>query len=91
MKINFKEFKTKHSFKSDEYDISDLREDFADLIYTKSIGIRGLKLAEKIYQSDGETELDERELELFFMVVDDICTPQIIDSLNQIREQQNSK
>ncbi len=86
MKINFKEFKTKHSFKSDEYDISDLREDFADLIYTKSIGIRGLKLAEKIYQSEGEIELDERELELFFMVVDDICTPQIVDSIHNIKE-----
>lgn len=86
LKINFKEFKTKASFKNDEYIVSDLRESFADLIYAKSIGIRGLKLAEKIYQSEGEIELDEKDEELLFMVIDELCTPQIVDSIHSMKE-----
>ena len=90
LKINFKEFKIKVSFNSNEYVSSDLRESFADLIYTKSMGFRGLKLAEKIYQSEGEIELDEKDEELFFMVVDEICTPQIVDAIYNIKEQQKN-
>lgn len=85
MKVNFKEFKIKKSFKGDEYVTNDFRESFADLIYTATNGIRGLKLAEKIYASDGPVELDEQETMILSQLVETQCTPQIIDAFGALR------
>lgn len=84
MKVNFKEFKIKKSFKSEEYVTNDFRESFADLIYTATNGIRGLKLAEKIYASDGPVELDEQEQAILKELIETQCTPQIIDAFSSL-------
>lgn len=81
MKVDLKNFKVKKSFKGDECTVCDLREQFADLIYTNTCGMRAFKLAEKIYSSDGEVDLDDIEAEIFKDLVNEKCTPQIIDSL----------
>ena len=84
LKINLKEFKYKESFKSDSYITSDVREQFADLIYKNANGIRALKLAERIYESDGEIELDNEDEIIFISVVNELCTAQVVDSVNSI-------
>ena len=90
LKINFKEIEVKPTFKSTTKMKLDLRENFADLIYTNTSGMRAFKLSEKIYDSEGEIELDDDEEQILFDLINQICTPQIIDAFNCIKESQKS-
>lgn len=86
MKINFKEFPIKVKMTGTEAIGTDIRESFADLIYSNVNGIKALTLAQKIYKSEGEEEFDEYEIELIKNVAENLCTAKIIDSMNAIIE-----
>lgn len=64
MKINFKEVKVATSIKKDNYRVEDMRENLANAIYNNESNIAYMALAMKIYNSDGEVELDEKETTL---------------------------
>lgn len=64
MKINFKEVKVPTSIKKEEFRSEDLRENLANAIYNNERDIAYMSLAMKIYNSDGEVELDEKETNL---------------------------
>lgn len=86
MKINFKEFPIKVKMTGTETIGTDIRESFADLIYSNVNGIKALTLAQKIYKSEGEEEFDKYEIELIKNVAENLCTAKIIDSLQAIIE-----
>ena len=65
----------------------DVREGFADMVYTNVNGIAAHALALKIYGSRGATEYDEDEVRLIRMVAERLCVPGFIDGLEkQINE-----
>lgn len=59
----------------------DARETFADILYTRTNGIRAHALALKIYRSKGMEEYDEQEAALILKAAGDHCTPAFIDGL----------
>lgn len=82
MKINFKELEIKTSFKSNEKVKVDSREVFADILYSKVNGIAALNLAQKIYNSNGEEEFDEREISVIQQCAETFMIPAVIEALN---------
>lgn len=63
MKINFKNFKKYTKIDKSEFVEIDVREMFADNIYNVTgVGIADLKLAEKIFSSDNNTEFSDDEV-----------------------------
>ena len=61
-----------------------IKESFANMLYTQVNGIAALTLAQKIYKSEGETEYDEREIKTLTEVVDNICFAAIVDAYHKI-------
>jgi hypothetical protein len=60
MKIDFKQFKKYTKIDKSEFVEIDVREMFADNIF--NVGIADLKLAEKIFSSDDDTEFSDDEV-----------------------------
>ena len=80
IKINFK--KLKLTSPSGEVKEMDTREAVGELIYSGANGIGYKLLAEKIYKSDGEVELDENEGKLLVRLLDsDFFTNKLTDAI----------
>lgn len=63
MKIDFKKFKKYTKINKSDFVEIDVRELFADNIYNETgVGIADLKLAEKIFSSDENTEFSKEEV-----------------------------
>lgn len=63
-KINFAALQIATSIKKDEFITKDIREELANAMYQNARGIGYMALAMKIYKSDGEVELDDKEFKL---------------------------
>lgn len=63
-KINFAALQIATNIKKDEYITKDIREELANAMYQNARGIGYMALAMKIYKSDGEVELDDKEFKL---------------------------
>ena len=63
MIVNFRKVKFYTGIDRKESIEQDISLDFANMIYYNS-DIRGLRLAEKIYQAEGEIELTDEEIAL---------------------------
>lgn len=83
-KINFKEFPMKTGIASKDIVKADIRESFADVLYSNINGIKALTLAQKIYKSEGEIEFDDEEFDLIKIAAEQNCVPRLIDSLHNI-------
>lgn len=83
MKVNFKSFRLYLNVSRKEYKDVDAREAIADIVYQNSSGIAGLELAQKIYNSEGEIDLSEREVQMLKSLYP-VCKPIFIESLNEI-------
>ena len=83
-KINFKEFPVKKNISGTDIQKEDLREQFADLIYSNISGIRALNLAQKIYKSEAEEEYDDGEIDIINSTVNELCIAKVIDSLQDV-------
>lgn len=81
-KLNFQHFVIPKSISGTEKQPFDVRELFADIIYTRVNGIKAHHLAMKIYGSAGETEYSDEELQLIRTVAEHFCLPNFIDGLN---------
>lgn len=84
VKLNFKSFPVYTGVSKRTQREIDIREAFADLIYTSVNGIRSHALALKIYQSEGETEFTTEELMLIRRVVEAKCLLGVIDGLDDM-------
>ena len=63
MKIDFKKFKKYTKIDKSDFVEIDVREMFADNIFNVTgVGIADLKLAEKIFSSDDDTEFSDDEV-----------------------------
>lgn len=83
MKINFKDIVFYTGISRKEEIHRDVSESFADLMYKKSNGIAALELSRKIYNSEGEADYTEREVEMIRQV-SEMCTPQFIEAINNV-------
>lgn len=64
--------------------VIDAREQIADLLYTRVSGIKAHRLAFKVFDSTGETEFGEEEIEMIRMAVERYCIPSVIDGLEEM-------
>lgn len=83
-KLNFREFSIPTGITRKTRQVMDAREPIADLLYTRVNGIRAHHLAFKIFESTGETEFEEEEVEMIRAVVERYCLPGVIDGLEDI-------
>lgn len=83
VKINFKQFGIYKSISRKEKVVGDVRESFANLLYTQINGIRAHTLASKIFQSDGAEEYSAEDVALIQKVASEYCIPAFIDGLNE--------
>jgi len=82
-KIDFQNFTIPTGICKREKQTGDARETIADLIYTRSAGIKSHRLAFKIYESKGTTEFSDEEVALIKELVEHYCFPSIIDALDE--------
>ena len=83
MKINFEKFKVYTSISHKTAQTTDVRERFADMIYTGMNGIRAQVLAMKIFKSNGSVEYEPEEIKLIKGIAEQFCVPGFIDGLNE--------
>lgn len=67
--------------------VKDIKRELADSMYRSGTGIAFHALALKIYNSDGEIELDDEEYRLLTSYAEQMCTPAIIDALATYKQQ----
>ena len=63
-KINFAALQIATNIKKEEFITTDIREELANAMYQNARGVGYMALAMKIYKSDGEVELDNKEFKL---------------------------
>lgn len=80
MKLNFKELHSFNGLSKKIETVEDVRELFADAIYAAGNGVAALELCRKIYNSAGEEEYDDREVELI-KKYSTLGTPRFIDAV----------
>lgn len=81
-KVNFKELEIFTDISRTNKTKGDARREFADIMYKGCNGIAAHALALKIYQSEGEIEIDEQEEALIRDLTSRACTPMFIDGIN---------
>ena len=85
MKLNFKELHVFNGLSRATEAVEDVREMFADAIYASGRGVASLELCRKIYNSDGEEEYDEKEVELI-KEYSRFGNPRFIDAIDNMIE-----
>ena len=81
-RINFKKLEVFTDITKRRKVTIDVRESLANLFYLKASGIMAHSIATRIYESDGEVEIDERELDFFLGVISGNCIPAIVDAVD---------
>lgn len=89
VKINFKEIKTYKDIAKTKVAVVDKQEEVANDLYEKGQGIGFHALALKIYNANGEIELDDKEYELLMAYANQMCTPAVIDALQSLNNNKN--
>lgn len=91
MKLNFKEFRIPSGINKRNWQITDVREQVADLLYTHANGIKAHRLAFKILDSTGDEEYSTEETGTVRYVIEQFCLPSVIDGLNELLQAGNHK
>ena len=91
MKLNFKEFRIPSGINKRNWQITDVREQVADLLYTHANGIKAHRLAFKILDSIGDEEYSTEETGTVRYVIEQFCLPCVIDGLNELLQAENNK
>lgn len=89
VKINFKEIKIYKDIAKTKVEVIDMQDEVANTLYEKGVGIGFHALALKIYNAQGEIELDEKEYALLMAYANQMCTPAIIDALQSLGNNKN--
>ena len=91
VKIDFKNFRLFSDIAHKKSKIVDIKEELADAIYSQGTGVVHHALALKIYNSTQETELNDKEVKLLLEFVNCVCSPNMIDSLVEIINEEKKK
>ena len=83
-KINFGSLSVRTGIGADTITHLNIKESFANMLYTQVNGIAALTLAQKIYKSEGEEEYDDNEYDLIMRVANAMSTPAIIEALSSV-------
>lgn len=81
MKLNFQKFTIPIDIAGKQKKEGDVRESFANLIYTNVSGIGAHALAFKIYKSEGEVEYSDEEMKTIQDIANKLTTPAFIEGL----------
>jgi len=87
MKINFKQLKVYVDINKTVEQYIDVAKDLAEGLYKTSAGIAGHSLALKIYNSTGEEDYSELEVDLITKYANQYATPFFIDALSNIKNE----
>ena len=66
--------------------VQDIREAFADALYSQSVGLKSHALALKIFNSTGAEEYSDEEITIIRNFAEQCCSPSLIDAINKITE-----
>lgn len=80
-RINLKELEVFTDISKSRKVTVDVRESLANLFYLKANGVMAHSIATRIYESNSEVEIDERELDFFINVVTQYCIPAVVDAV----------
>lgn len=83
MKLNFKELQVYSGISRKSVRVEDVRETFADAIYSSGQGVASLELCRKIYNSVGEEEYSDKEVEMI-QAYANLGNPRFIDAINEM-------
>lgn len=90
-KINFEKLETFTDITKTKKVEQDVKTEFANFIYKNAAGIEMHALALKIYNSQGETEFNEKECELIRAASQSLA-PFFIDAIeNVLKDENNTK
>lgn len=81
--INFEKIEVPENLAKTRVQVVNIKEAFADAIYQRGTGIACHSLALKIYNSDGATEYNEREVQLISTLAQSIVTPAVMDGITE--------
>lgn len=82
MKINFKKLLVAKDIAHKQCENKDYREEFANILHKNGDGVAASCLAFKIYQSSGEVEYTDEEVNLIRSYANSYCKAFFIDALN---------
>ena len=85
MKINFAQLETYTDIQKTNKICLDARQQLGELIYEVGSGIKAHSLALKIYNSEGELEYTDEEVQVIMQFVNQYCKPAIIDAINALK------
>ena len=88
MKINFERIELFADIAHTKCVVQNVKEDFSNVIYTMGHGIQAHALALKIYNSSGDTEYDENEVQLI-KKYSELCQPAFIEAIERITDSDN--
>jgi len=83
MKLNFDKVEVFTDLAKENSVEQNIRQDFANFIYTQGTGISAHALALKIYNGDADTEYNPQEVEMI-MAYAKGCTPCVIDAITEL-------
>ena len=89
VKINFKEIKIYKDIAKTKSEVVDMQDEVANAMYEKGQGIGFHALALKIYNANGEIELDDKEYGLLMAYANQMGTPAIIDAFNAFKNEES--
>ena len=89
VKINFKEIKVYKDIAKTKSEVVDMQDEVANAMYEKGQGIGFHALALKIYNANGEIELDDKEYGLLMAYANQMGTPAVIDAFNALKNEES--
>ena len=84
MKRNLENVEVYTSIDKSSCQVINLRKNIANLIYNQGNGLEGVALSTKMWNSDGDIDYSEREVEIIRSVVERCCAPCVIEAVNRI-------
>ena len=87
MKIDFENFRLFKGIDKKNVEVLNVKNVFADELYTRGQGIAFHALALKIFNSDANTDYNENEYKLMTMFAEQCMSPNFIDSLNALKDE----
>ena len=83
-KFNFTQFELFVDIEKTKSLVRDMHKEIANMIYVNFIGLAAHALALKIYNADGEIELDEDECKILLECAEVAASPSLIDSIREV-------
>lgn len=86
MKHNLENVEVYTSIDKSSCQVVNLRKSIANLIYNQGngLGLEGVALSTKMWNSEGDIDYSEREVEIIRAVVERCCAPCVIEAVNRI-------